>query len=53
MARPIRNVLTKLMELSFKMYLLPGFVRYNNDSSLKLTGQNVGRLLRRVYGKIL
>jgi hypothetical protein len=30
----------------FKMYLFPGFSRYNNDLCLKLTGQNVGRSSR-------
>jgi hypothetical protein len=53
MARPIRNVLTKVTELFFKMYLLPEFSRFNNDSLFKLTGQNVSRPLSRVFGKIL
>jgi hypothetical protein len=31
MARPIGNKLTKLTVLFFKMYLLHGFLRFNND----------------------
>ena len=53
MAGPIKNELTKLMELFLKMYLLFKFSMYNNDLWLKLTGQNVGRSPKKVLGKLL